>query len=104
MRARYDTELPPFFPLSGTPVVQSYWAWIRTRGTLRAMPRRGAKPQKSSQLGPDYFVTCATVRKRCECYKLRARWSSDEAAKGKMGDSFLTSTGADASRRSTGAS
>ena len=26
MQPRYDTELPPSFPLSGTPVVQSSWA------------------------------------------------------------------------------
>ena len=27
VRARYGAELPQSFPLSGTPVVQSYWAW-----------------------------------------------------------------------------
>ena len=29
VRARYDAELHPFISLSGTPVVQSYWAFVR---------------------------------------------------------------------------
>ena len=28
VQVRYDAELPPFISISGTPVVQSCWAWI----------------------------------------------------------------------------
>ena len=43
MQARCDTELPPFIPLSGTPVVHSYWAWKNYKIQVPVRPSKSGK-------------------------------------------------------------